>query len=292
MAGYNGRRAPNFSQYIDDLNAIPSPYDQALQQQQRQQNSFSLDEELALFTNTEFFDFDKFTDFGLPNGLPNFDSVDGAKPQDAVPDQAAQTADMKFLDFLNEGLGMPEYQPELNGHNAQPMHDAHFSGVPSAPNASANQAPIQPAPISAPKKVAPAPPSSVVSPPTPAAPKRKNTQKSTQESAEEASRNMAEEDKRRRNTAASARFRVKKKQREAALEQTVKETNDKNDILASRVSQLELENNWLRGLIMEKNGTDEQTDQDISDMFKKFLASQKPDASSTSDLKQDVGTIA
>jgi hypothetical protein len=103
---------------------------------------------------------------------------------------------------------------------------------------------------------------------------------------------MAEEDKRRRNTAASARFRVKKKQREAALEQTVKETNDKNEILQSRVSQLELENHWLRGLIMEKNGTDEQTEQDISDMFKKFLASQKPDASSTSDLKHGVGTVA
>ncbi|KAJ5747853.1 uncharacterized protein N7511_009549 [Penicillium nucicola] len=292
MASYNGRRAPNFSQYIDDLNAIPSPYDQALQQQQRQQNSFTLDEELALFTNTEFFDFDKFTDFGLPNGLPNFDSVDDAKPQDVVPDQAARNADMKFLDFLNEGLGMPEYQPGLNGQNVQPMHNAPFTGVPSVPNAPANQAPIQPAPISPPKKVVPAPPSSVMSPPTPATPKRKNSQKSTQESAEEASRNMAEEDKRRRNTAASARFRVKKKQREAALEQTVKETTDKNDILASRVSQLELENHWLRGLIMEKNGTDEQTEQDISDMFKKFLASQKPDASSTSDLKHGVGTFA
>jgi hypothetical protein len=101
MAGYNGRRAPNFSQYIDDLNAIPSPYDQALQQQQRQQNSFSLDEELALFTNTEFFDFDKFTDFGLPN----FEPVEDAKPQEAVPDQTAQTADMKFLDFLNGKCG-------------------------------------------------------------------------------------------------------------------------------------------------------------------------------------------
>ena len=35
---------------------------------------------------------------------------------------------------------------------------------------------------------------------------------------EEQSRSMAEDDKRRRNTAASARFRVKKKQREQALE--------------------------------------------------------------------------
>ena len=37
MAGYNGRRAPNFSQYLDDLNAIPSPYDQAVQHLKEQQ---------------------------------------------------------------------------------------------------------------------------------------------------------------------------------------------------------------------------------------------------------------
>jgi len=96
MAGYNGRRAPNFSQYIDDLNAIPSPYDQALQQQQQQQTSYNLDTELALFTNTEFFDFDKFTDLGLPT----FDSVD-EKPQSV--DQSAHNADTNFLDFLNNG---------------------------------------------------------------------------------------------------------------------------------------------------------------------------------------------
>jgi hypothetical protein len=94
MAGYNGRRMPNFSQYLDDLNAIPSPYDQALQQQQQQQATLN-DEELALFTNTEFFEFDKFTDFGLPP-FPSDDD----KTHDVV-DQATQNADLKFLDFLN-----------------------------------------------------------------------------------------------------------------------------------------------------------------------------------------------
>lgn len=91
MAAFNGRRAPNFSQYLDDLNAIPSPYDQALQQQQQQQTTLNLDEELALFTNTEFFDFDKFNDLSLPN----FDSVD-----DKNIGETDQNADMKFLDFL------------------------------------------------------------------------------------------------------------------------------------------------------------------------------------------------
>lgn len=283
MANYNGRRMPNFSQYLDDLNAIPSPYDQA-QQQQQQQTTFN-DEDLALFTNTEFFEFDKFTDF---SGLPSF-SPEEEKTHQVVPDQSAQNEDLKFLDFLNDGLnGIPDYQPNLTSNVQVPMHNPHFSSVPSGP-VTANQAPIQPAPINNAPKVAPAPSSASVSPSTPVTgTKRKSSANAA--SVEEASRQMAEEDKRRRNTAASARFRVKKKQREAALEQTVKETTEKNDILEARVSQLELENHWLRGLIMEKNGADEQSEQDISDMFKKFLASQKADGSSTSDLKRGVGT--
>ena len=42
--------------------------------------------------------------------------------------------------------------------------------------------------------------------------------------------------------------------REAALEKQLKEIDDKNDALGARVSQLELENHWLRGLIMEAWG--------------------------------------
>ncbi|ORX47402.1 hypothetical protein DM01DRAFT_1410169 [Hesseltinella vesiculosa] len=62
----------------------------------------------------------------------------------------------------------------------------------------------------------------------------------------------AEEDKRRRNTAASARFRIKKKMREQAMEQTVKEMTQKSDLLQARVDELELEVKWLRGLLTEK----------------------------------------
>lgn len=70
---------------------------------------------------------------------------------------------------------------------------------------------------------------------------------------EEASRMAAEEDKRRRNTAASARFRVKKKQREQALEKSAKEMGDKVSQLEAKISQLETENQWLKKLILEKN---------------------------------------
>jgi len=63
----------------------------------------------------------------------------------------------------------------------------------------------------------------------------------------------AEEDKRRRNTAASARFRYKKKLREQALEQTAKEQTTRAEALEARVKELEMEVKWLRGLIVEKD---------------------------------------
>ncbi|KAG5985767.1 hypothetical protein E4U43_005898 [Claviceps pusilla] len=83
---------------------------------------------------------------------------------------------------------------------------------------------------------------------------------------EETSRVAAEEDKRRRNTAASARFRIKKKQREQALEKSAKEMTEKVTALENRISQLETENKWLKNLLVEKNeGSD-----DITALWKEF----------------------
>lgn len=62
----------------------------------------------------------------------------------------------------------------------------------------------------------------------------------------------AEEDKRRRNTEASARFRVKKKEREEALSRSATELAAKVTRLEARVEELERENRWLRGLIVGK----------------------------------------
>lgn len=72
---------------------------------------------------------------------------------------------------------------------------------------------------------------------------------------EEQSRMAAEEDKRRRNTAASARFRIKKKQREQALEKQTREMSDKLASYEAKVQQLEMENKWLKSLITEKTPT-------------------------------------
>ncbi|ORX96271.1 hypothetical protein K493DRAFT_259815 [Basidiobolus meristosporus CBS 931.73] len=61
------------------------------------------------------------------------------------------------------------------------------------------------------------------------------------------------EDKRRRNTAASARFRIKKKQREEALEKTTKELSVKTSLLENKVKELEMEVKWLQGLLIDKD---------------------------------------
>jgi hypothetical protein len=61
-----------------------------------------------------------------------------------------------------------------------------------------------------------------------------------------------DEDKRRRNTAASARFRVKKKMREQAMEQSVREMAMKSDKLQDRVNNLESEIKFLRSLLLDK----------------------------------------
>ena len=54
MSTFTGRKAPNVSQYLANLNAIPSAHEIANQQQE----PYAIDDELALFTNTEFYDFD------------------------------------------------------------------------------------------------------------------------------------------------------------------------------------------------------------------------------------------
>jgi len=64
----------------------------------------------------------------------------------------------------------------------------------------------------------------------------------------------AAEDKRRRNTAASARFRLKKKEREAALESKAKELEARVNELERECEGLRRENGWLKGLVVGVTG--------------------------------------
>ncbi|KAK4511536.1 uncharacterized protein ATC70_012751 [Mucor velutinosus] len=78
-----------------------------------------------------------------------------------------------------------------------------------------------------------------------------------------------DDDKRRRNTAASARFRMKKKLREQALEKTTKEMAENVEKLESKVKELEMEAKWLRALVIEKDpnllSKQEQADDEAED---------------------------
>ena len=60
----------------------------------------------------------------------------------------------------------------------------------------------------------------------------------------------AAEDKRRRNTAASARFRAKKKEREQAMEKRSKELENRVSELERECEGLRRENGWLKGLVV------------------------------------------
>lgn len=59
-----------------------------------------------------------------------------------------------------------------------------------------------------------------------------------------------EEDKRRRNTAASARFRLKKKEREQAIERHSKELEERLARMDREMESLRKENGWLKALLI------------------------------------------
>lgn len=228
MSAYRGRTGPNFSQYLNDLNAISPPeYPFA----SGEENEFSND--LAMYTNTDF------TNLDVP-GLPE----DGAFNFDLSPDTEVQD-NLKFEELLSASGPTTEFDTTgtVSDVVAPPRPQSFFTSY---------NTPIQPAPTSA---FPPTEPVQRITGHVDATHSRlPSISPSDHASAEEKSRLAAEEDKRRRNTAASARFRVKKKQREQALEKTLKETQEKNSKLDAKITQLELENQWLKDLITEKNG--------------------------------------
>lgn len=177
---------------------------------------------------------------------------------------------------MNSDLPSTDFNSTAANNQSVPVQSTQFGNAPTAsadlPSLNTTDLPAQTSPQSA--SSAQTPSSNPKS-----APKRKSSHKPSPMSVEEAARHTAEEDKRRRNTAASARFRVKKKVREQTLEKTVKDTNDKNAALEARVTALELENQWLKNLITEKNGRNPEegkaSQNDIASMFKKFLAKQQ-----------------
>ncbi|KAG1755044.1 uncharacterized protein EDB91DRAFT_269441 [Suillus paluster] len=61
------------------------------------------------------------------------------------------------------------------------------------------------------------------------------------------------EDKRRRNTSASARFRIKRKQKTLNLERTVADLTGRTEELEREASELRRENSWLKEIVVLKS---------------------------------------
>jgi len=251
MSANHGRRGLNVTTYLQNLNMPP----------QEDVIEYNPADDLSLWTDTTFFDFDLGT------------QVERITPEEEerkpIHDSSLKNpaGDFDFLNDLHAFDAAPfDYNPEFTGFGEPQLHPApppsipvqHVPAIPLATHSHTlpKVAPIAAAPISAPSPapLTPAPTrsvkrkaSAISTPSTPAA-------SPENDGLEEQSRLAAEEDKRRRNTAASARFRIKKKQKEQQLEKTAREMTDRVTILEQRIQTLEMENKWLKNLIVEKNG--------------------------------------
>ncbi|KAK4101869.1 hypothetical protein N658DRAFT_485747 [Parathielavia hyrcaniae] len=239
MASFGTGRV-NVSQYLRNLNVQGPSVEETLTDE-------DLEKDLALFTNTQFFDFEtgQHTDYQAPPVKPEVTKS---------PAEDATSTDPIIGDFA-AGYDFP-----IAGDFDFGDYTGNFtsSTIPTFPNDLGTLPPVQPGPQTAyPSPISPhhqqpsapgGPHASVA--PVPHAPPTNGRALSF----EDASRLAAEEDKRKRNTAASARFRIKKKQREQELEKRTKEMSDKVTMLEGRISALETENKWLKSLVTEKHG--------------------------------------
>ncbi|TID13771.1 hypothetical protein E2P81_ATG01709 [Venturia nashicola] len=250
MARKNG---PNVSHYLANLNNPNALGDV---------EDLSFQNDLSSFTTTDFFDFD-LADGGIGN-MP--------APADFDAHQRKQSSAWEHEPLSTEFLGDNFSFPELS----------EFNDLPTAPNAfstGSNAFPITS-------------PTSTLSPSAPKTGEKRKlnaiSDPAVSGNMDEAARIAAEEDKRRRNTAASARFRIKKKQREQALEKSAKEMTDKAHRLETKVHQLELENKWLKSLITEKNDITKGGFEELYEKFTKGNQEERiPEA-----MKDGVGTSA
>ncbi|PHH75783.1 hypothetical protein CDD80_2066 [Ophiocordyceps camponoti-rufipedis] len=267
MSAYNGRHAPNVSQYLRDLNTINSQDTPAADE------GFAIEDDLALFTNTQFFDFDSGQNMDF-QAQPVKAAAESVAPSTSSPSDDVTPSvmgDMPTLDFISGDFSFSDFN---NAYTAAPL-DAFAGSSPGFTPLQTDQTTQQPAQFRQGGERT--------------SEKRKSdaTSNGVQPlNLEDGSRQAAEEDKRRRNTAASARFRIKKKQREQALEKSAKEMTEKISTLESKVVQLETENKWLKNLLVEKN----EGNEDTATLWKEFTryASEKSKAkTSGAGLKEE-----
>ncbi|PAV18451.1 regulatory cys-3 [Pyrrhoderma noxium] len=235
-----------------------------------------------------------------PEGPASLDSHVNAVQPLAIPANASQQQQQVDLNTLLAGFGIdPFLVPQLQGptpaaqlHFPPPQYQQHLQGNQSA-HAQASlahllaqypfaQPPFLPTPtaitptdlnnnapeptVSTTKKTR-ARKSSTASPSTSTSltsPASVDAEKKDDTSTEDSGPSLSPaEDKRRRNTAASARFRLKKKEREAALERRAAELSLRVGALERECEALRRENGWLKGLVVGVTGAQQQQQQTV-----------------------------
>ncbi|KAG8717356.1 hypothetical protein FRC08_007642 [Ceratobasidium sp. 394] len=160
------------------------------------------------------------------------------------------------LNFYPE---LQQPQPQTHLPALSPAEIAQYHAL-MARGAAAFPPPTSPASPSASTSSAPAAPVSQVDPSTRGRSMSSAGRSSSQSRAisaptsplDDESVAVVAEDKRRRNTAASARFRVKKKQRTAELERTLAELEGRAGELEKEAVELRKENGWLKEMVILK----------------------------------------
>ncbi|KAG8527870.1 uncharacterized protein KY384_006786 [Bacidia gigantensis] len=256
MTGFNGPRGDELSHFLANGNAIASPSDAASQPE------FDFAASLEQFTNAQFTEFDP-TAWIANEDQPGYGRGQGEPSKRQKVDGARKN---KGLDFGN-GFPFPENPFDVN---AAPADVPPQTFIPTS--AGLNNLGTAYQAVNFPPDNA----SSPVSPQQSPFPTADTLATGAVQEDNPVARAVAEEDKRRRNTAASARFRVKKKEREKAVEKEATDLKKKNQELTSKVEQLERENEWLRSFVVVRDG--------------RKVKAEKDDERSSKEAKKGVGT--
>lgn len=93
MSTYNGRRGPNVSQFLREL-TIPA-------QEQSAEDTFNFEDDLALFTNTQFFDFDSGQNMDYQKGPIKPEPAEAPSRSDDPTSAESTINDFTGLEFMS-----------------------------------------------------------------------------------------------------------------------------------------------------------------------------------------------
>ena len=290
----------NVSQFIDSLNSLEDTFEESYD---LQNSSAPLphtiptapthqDEDLSIFANTHFFDFDMgcATDIAVNvddllmqqekqlQAANDRQEVNSVMNNNNTSNPSPSNSSVSPTDFSNLGLYFNplenlqqfslanELLPTVNNF-VEESNVSPTNNVTPLPASTISNPPTTTLKRKAKSEASPPAPVMSTAAITAAAASKKRKMSSVaatpidgEADLDDDSRVASEEDKRRRNTAASARFRIKKKMREQQMVRTAKELQEKVESLETKIVQLEMENQWLKDLVVAKNDARDTSD--------------------------------